>query len=219
MEKITGVVLTMRPPPEVAGQIKLAESDKQVDLKGMSVTLNRHPTLFQDAPDARSDATGKLVFAKPIPPGQYAININPNSLPERCFVQKVMLGRQEITGDEVEILTSTPLEIILSNTAGTISGSASDADGKLFPNSTVTLIPPDAKSRPMKQVVDDDGKFQFTNLRPGKYKLFAWEEVDEGLWQDPDFRKKYENHATEITVGPSETHNAKVRVIAAEEMK
>jgi hypothetical protein len=53
----------------------------------------------------------------------------------------------------------------------------------------------------------------------GKYKLFAWEEADDDLWPDPDFRKKYESRATEITVGPSETQNVQLRQIAAEETK
>ena len=59
----------------------------------------------------------------------------------------------------------------------------------------------------------------YTNLRPGKYKLFAWEEVDDGLWPDPEFRKSYEKRSAEIAVGPSETQNAQLRVIVAEEMK
>jgi hypothetical protein len=54
---------------------------------------------------------------------------------------------------------------------------------------------------------------------PGPATLFAWEEVDDGLWPDPEFRKKYESRATEITVGPSQTQNAQLRVIGAEEMK
>ena len=61
--------------------------------------------------------------------------------------------------------------------------------------------------------------FQFTGVRPGKYRLFAWEEVDDDLWQDPEFRKNYESLATEITVGPSETQNAHLRVIAVDTMK
>jgi hypothetical protein len=57
------------------------------------------------------------------------------------------------------------------------------------------LIPEDSRSRPERRVVDDD------------------------LWQDPEFRKKYESWATEITVGPSETQTTQLRLIAAEEMK
>jgi hypothetical protein len=43
--------------------------------------------------------------------------------------------------------------------------------------------------------------------------------VDNDLWQDPESSKKYENRATQVTVGPSETQKAQLRVIAAEEMK
>jgi hypothetical protein len=216
---ITGLVLTMRPPPEVSGQIRLAESGRQADLKGVIITLNNHPTYLIYNQYAKSDALGQFVFAQPVPPGRYAMKVNPGSLPNGCFVQQMTLGRQEVSEGDVEILTSTSLEIVLSNTAGTITGSAADDDGKLFPNSIVTLIPPDAKSRPVKQVADDDGNFKFTNLRPGKYKLFAWEEVDDGLWPDPEFRKAYEKRATEITVGPKETQSAQLRVIAAQEIK
>jgi hypothetical protein len=52
-----------------------------------------------------------------------------------------------------------------------------------------------------------------------KYKLFAWEEVDDDLWQDPEFCKKYENRGHEVTIGPSEMQNVQLRVIAAEEVK
>ncbi len=216
---VTDVLLSMTPAPDVPGRISVAESGSQVNVKDVKVTLRRNPE-WAFTSEAQSDATGKIVFPEPMPPpGHFAINVNPRSLPEGCFVQKVMLAGREVSVDDFEILTSAPLEIVLSNTAGTIAGLVADEDGKPFPYSTVTLIPPEGMSRPVKQSVDEDGKFQFTNLRPGKYKLFAWEEVDDGLWPDPEFRKKYESRATEITVGPSETQNAQLRVIAAEEMK
>ena len=145
--------------------------------------------------------------------------MNVRSIPDGCYVQEVKLGGQEVSADDFEVLTSSPLEIVLSNTAGKITGSVSDDDSKPFPNSSVTLIPSDGKSRPVRQFVDDGGSFKFTALRPGTYKLFAWEEVDDDVWQDPEFRKKYENRATEITIGPRETQNAQLPVIAAEEMK
>ena len=128
-------------------------------------------------------------------------------------------GGKEISWDDFEISASSQLEIILSNTAGKIAGSVLDADGKPFPGSSVTLIPPDGKSRPVRQSVDDDGNFQFTGVRPGRYKLFAWEEVDDDLWQDPEFRKNYESRATELTVGPRETQNAQLHAIAVDAMK
>jgi hypothetical protein len=30
---------------------------------------------------------------------------------------------------------------------------------------------------------------------PGSYKLFAWDDVEPGIWWDPDFLKNYEDKA------------------------
>jgi uncharacterized protein (DUF2141 family) len=216
---LSDVVLTMSPAPEVTGQISLAESGAKVNLQGVRVAL-RSSIAFgsYSVSEVQSDAAGKFVFDKSLRPGHYAI-ASVRSIPDGCFVREVKLAGQEISAEDFEILTLGQLELVLSNTAGSIAGSVSDADGKPFPVSSVTLIPSDGKSRPAKQSVDDDGNFKFTALRPGKYNLFAWEEVDNDLWQDPESSKKYENRATQVTVGPSETQKAQLRVIAAEEMK
>ena len=73
------------------------------------------------------------------------------------------IGGQAVSMDDVEVLASTQFEIVLSRTAATIAGIVSDDDGKPFPNTSVTLIPADTKSRPIKQVADDNGAF--TNLQ------------------------------------------------------
>jgi hypothetical protein len=214
---VAGVVVDMSPASQITGRISLAESGSKVNLQGVRVTLNP-PNLFPGQ-EARSDATGKFGFAKPFRPFRYTMNVDPRSIPDGCFIQEVKLGGQEVSRDDFEILASTQLELVLSSTAGTISGSVLDADGKPFPNAIVTLIPPDGKSRPVRQSADSESNFRFTGLRPGKYKLFAWEQVDNDLWPDPEFRKNYEDRATEIAVGPSETQTAQLRVIVAEEMK
>jgi hypothetical protein len=38
-------------------------------------------------------------------------------------------------------------------------------------------------------------------------------------WQDPEFRKRYEDRATPVTVGRAETQNVRIRVIAAQDIK
>jgi hypothetical protein len=212
---VTGVVLAMSPPPDITGRISLAESARSVKLRGVRANLRRLRDT-NGVPDVRSDAAGKLAFGKPGPPGHYRLEVETSSLPDGCYVQKVKLGGQEVSTDDFEIQTSAQLDVVLSHTAGTITGSVSDDDGKPFPNSTVTLIPTDGMSPPVRESVDDDGNFKFTAVRPGKYKLFAWEEVDDGLWQDPEFLQKYANRATEITVGSSQAQEAQLRVIAVE---
>lgn len=212
---LTGVVLTLSPPHELPARISVAEDDR-ANLAGIRAVFLRHPVFSGNVPQSISDASGKLAFPA-IPPGHYPINVD--HLPSCCFVQELRLGGHEISANDFEVLASAPLELILSNTAGAIAGAVSDAAGKPFPGSAVTLIPSDAKSHPVKQIADDDGNFKFTNLPPGKYRLWAWEEVDDDQWQDPAFRKKYEGQATEVAVGPSQTENAKLQVIVTEAIK
>lgn len=214
---ITGIVLSMNPAPEVTGRISMAENGSRPKLKGVKATLHQLRSQL-GVPVVQSDAAGKLVFPKPTAPGHYSLAVDANSLPDGCYLRSVKVGGQEVSADDIDIRFSTEVEIVLSNQAGTITGSIADNDDRPFPKSRATLIPSDSNSRPATQFTDDDAKFKFTALRPGTYKLFAWEEVDEGLWQDPDFRRKYESKAQEITVGPNETQKVQLRAIAAEEM-
>jgi len=141
------------------------------------------------------------------------------NLPDGCYVREVKFRDQEISWDGFDISASGPLEIVLSTTAAQIAGTVSDNEGKPFPISTVVLIAADGRSRPAKETVDDNGNFRFTHVRPGAYKLLAWQEVDDDLWPDADFRKKYEDRAVDVTVAGRESKTAQLRVIPFEAMK
>jgi hypothetical protein len=211
---VEGAQLIMRPVPQVTGRISFAEGG-QGNLANVTVVL---AALSANLPSGdfqlRSDAAGRL---SPFPPAlsrpAHFTLVNVRSLPEGCFVQEMKLAGQAISPDDFEIQSSAELEIILGNTAAKITGAVTDADSKPVPGSIVILISADGKSRPAKQLADDSGNFQFANLRPGSYKLFAWEDVDDDLWPDPEFRAKYNGRASEVTVGPREMPSLQLRVI------
>ena len=211
---LADLVLAMAPAPEISGRILLAESGNQVSLQSLQVELL---DTFSHAHYAQCDAAGRFVFSAPFMPDDYTLRVL--TVPDGFFVRDIRLGGQAISADHFEISVSGQLEIVLSSMAGRIIGSVHNADDRTFPSSSVTLIALDGKSRPSRTGVDNDGNFRFIGLRPGKYSLMAWEEVDDDLWQDPEFRKKYEDHATEVTVGARETQTAILRVISADEMK
>jgi hypothetical protein len=208
-----GVVLTMVPAPVITGRVRQAEGGVPANLKDFRLTLvdisNR---LVDDEFELSSDAEGKL---SPFPksfsrPGHYGV-VKMRSIPEGFYVREIKLGGEAISPDDFEILSSAELEIILGNHAGKITGSALDVEGKASPASTIALISADGKARPVSAIADDNGSFQFPNLRPGTYKLFAWYEAGDDQWPDPEFRKGYEKHAVEVTVGPGESQNVQLQ--------
>ncbi len=211
-----GLVLAMSAAPEVAGHISVAEGGTTLKFQGVRISITRAGSNLTS--ELRADATGRFAFPKPLMPGRYQV-VNVRGIPEGYFVREMKLGGQEISPDDFLISASAQFEMVLGKNAGEIAGSVSDAGGQPLAGSIVTLIPSDEKSRPEKQQVDDDGHFRFTALRPGKYKLLAWEDVDDDLWQDPEFRRRYEGRAEEISIDPGGKQKVQLRAIGMEEMK
>jgi hypothetical protein len=82
------------------------------------------------------------------------------------------------------------------------------------------LIP---KDTPLRRLTEHStaglqGKFQFTNIAPGDYQLYAWQEVESGAWLDSDFLAPFEEKATSVTVteGSQSTHQLSAIAPAAQ---
>ncbi len=55
-------------------------------------------------------------------------------------------------------------------------------------------------------------------LPPGTYKLFAFEGVPEGIWEDPDFMKEVAAKGTDVKLGENDSQRVDVAVIAKSEL-
>jgi hypothetical protein len=47
---------------------------------------------------------------------------------------------------------------------------------------------------------DQFGHFDLRGIAPGDYKLFSWEEVEDGAWEDPDFLKPFEEKGERVSL-------------------
>jgi len=215
---VSDVLLTPIPVINLTGRITLAEDGAQADLGRTIVNLRWiGGSYLNGMPGGRSDADGKLSFPLPYTAGRYSVEIQ--NMPDNCFLQKVKVGGQEFPSNAVEITTPTPLEVVLSTAAGKINATVTDKDGKPVEGATAVLVPNETDGPAAAKSTGKAGDVTFAGLRPGAYKLFAWNEIEPGAWDDPEFRKPYEDRAVEVKVGPSETKSAQIRVIPAGEAK
>ena len=60
---------------------------------------------------------------------------------------------------------------------------------------------------------DASGQIHLDNVVPGNYKLFAWEVVENGQWQDPDFLRLYEERGKPVHISEGGRELADLRVI------
>jgi protocatechuate 3,4-dioxygenase beta subunit len=106
------------------------------------------------------------------------------------------------------------LKITFSSRGARVQGAVSDSDGLPSAGVWVVLVP-DTTHRNAPWLyrsthTDQHGQFAFRGIKPGDYKLFSWEEVEDGAWQDPDFLKSFEDKGQSITLQIGDTKSINV---------
>ena len=114
--------------------------------------------------------------------------------------------------------TSSTLEVTMRSSKGArVQGTVVDADNLPAIGVWVILVPEDARRtehRLYKQsTTDQHGGFDIHGVAPGKYKLFSWEEAEEGVWQDPEFLKAFEDKGESVEVSDADQKNVNLVAI------
>ena len=71
------------------------------------------------------------------------------------------------------------LEVTLSAAAARVDAVVMDKDGKAGWHAVVALVPKDG-SPTLVQTADENGILSFKGLKPGEYRLLAWDDVESG---------------------------------------
>ncbi len=103
-----------------------------------------------------------------------------------------------------------------------VSGVVRDDQGKAL-NGVVILIPdppqPQAASLYRRAETDENGRFQFQGLRPGKFRLYAWEELEDGAQFDPDVTAPLQARSLAVEVAEGERKEVEVTRITVDEVE
>jgi hypothetical protein len=89
-------------------------------------------------------------------------------------------------------------------------------------NATVVAVP-EEKFRKLPDhfgigLTDQHGRFTIRGLSPGSYTLYAWQDMEESIYRDPDFLKSQEANGTSAKVeeGSSQTIDLKLSPVGEE---
>jgi len=95
------------------------------------------------------------------------------------------------------------VEILISSASARAEGTVTDKNDLPAAGAIVALVPEEGRRKLFRlyrdSATDQYGKFEIRGIAPGKYKLFAWKDVEHDAWQDPDFLKPFEEQGKEIT--------------------
>jgi hypothetical protein len=95
-----------------------------------------------------------------------------------------------------------PVEVILSANGGRIEGTV-EATDKSSTSVRVSLVPEGSRRDNLllyRRASLVQGRFVLTDIPPGNYKLYAWEDLPTGADENSEFMSTYETRGRAVTV-------------------
>ena len=217
----------------VRGQVHFPRSIRSA-LSSFMISLNN---LNEDDPDTgivllgQDDSLGSSgpVRLKPdgsfevknVPSGRYDVEVLSDHKGQNdTFVESVFAGTKDVTDAGLNVAGGTlSLEITVSSGAGVVDGTVTNDKGEAIPNATVVAVP-DAKfrrhpDRYSRVGTDQSGHFTMHGVRPGEYKLLAWETLADDEYLDPEFVAPVENQASAVKIERAAHQSVSLKLIPA----
>ncbi len=192
---------------ELRGSIRV-EGQGKVDVQRSRVQLWSPDGLGTSQPvTPKEDGTFLL---QNVSRDRFVLAVSP---PPGCYVKSVRAGDLDITESALDLSAgeaAPALEVVLSQGVAAVEG-AVRREKPEDPPGMVFLLPDPFRagegSNPFTRnfaLVDQNGHFEFRNLRPGKYRLYAFDEVDASEMTNPEFLKTLESKSERIELSEGE---------------
>jgi hypothetical protein len=196
--------LYFSPAADIHGTVRI-EGKPSPPLPHLRLSLQPVGPSPSSSPHAEVKPDGSFVLTG-VTPSVYQIAL---TIPTEFYIKSIRSGDAELPDRRLDVTRSEmgPISVILGADVGRIEGVVVLADGNPAPRVRVTLFPDGAHTgRPdlfKFAFTDDQGSFHFDKIPPGDYRLFAWQDVQPGEPQDPEFRKKFEKQSALVKLGPN----------------
>jgi hypothetical protein len=158
---------------------------------------------------ARSEGADATQRVSGIPPGRYWVDVRTPPRSANAYVKSIRFGETDATLKPIDIGTGPQpvLEVLISPTGGTVSGTVRNDKGDSTPAAQVVLAPASRElgsiQRLVKTAAAAQGTFSFTGVAPGDYLLLALEGGETGALRDPSFRDALADQGVKVTVQES----------------
>ena len=210
------VTLTLVPGIDLSGTLRIEGDDG--DPREYSIELSPGESLSPSGfrPTAAVKADGTFVL-KSVVPGTWDIGVKP--IPPGGYIKSMRLGDQDVLTEDMIIgpRTAAPLRIVVSTRGGVLEGSVKRSSGEDAARAIVLLAPAGTYSNVLSfystAVADEGGRFKLRGLTPGGYKLYAFEAMEDGAWQNPEFLKPYESLGEKVEIAEGANASKEMQLI------
>jgi hypothetical protein len=203
---IEGLVVTINPGVSIVGHVKL-DGDAPDAPQAFNIRLApRDPGAGVGQPQPGKTGADGNFRLDDVNPDRYTVNINP--MPGNLYLKSIRAGNIDVMADGLDLSNgSAPaLDVVIGTTPASIAGAVqNESNGQPAVAVQVVLVPqePERKGQGTyyrTATSDQYGKFSFTKILPGEYRAYAFEDVENGAWFDPDFMKPIASKGDSVSV-------------------
>jgi hypothetical protein len=152
--------------------------------------------------------------------GAMEYRVRVTGLPQGAYIQAGRIDTADALNAPFTVDNQgSQLQLQLGFSPGRVSGTISDERGTPASSVQAVLVPDETRrgrsDAYFAATTDGNGQYAFTNVPPGRYKLFGWEDIPPGAYQYPDFIRRYEDRGQSVTVNANGAITADTRLIIA----
>jgi protocatechuate 3,4-dioxygenase beta subunit len=202
----------------------------RVPLSGVTITLSPPAVLSEDdwetegsGESAQADWTGHFAL-ETASRGRYFVSASGfRAEMEDGYLSNVYLGGKDVASEGLRLPLEgvfTQLSVTLSPKGARVEGVVTDSHDQPVAGAVVVAVPaPELRQnagRYARTTSDQNGQFVLHGLAPGDYEVYAWEDVPEGAYYDPDYLQGFAANAQTLHATKEGRHQLILHVIPAE---
>ncbi len=218
---VENIVLALAPAAELKGYLRV-EGRALQNLADLQVSLQPDGPNYQGWAGGPVKADGSFTIPN-VTSTHYELNVH--GFPDDYYIKSAALDGKDILEAGINFMpgTSGAIEIVLAGTGGQVEGVVLNADQQPATEASVVAVPDEPRRAQLRFYKEDHtdqyGRFTIKGIAPGRYKLFAWEDVEEGAYQDPEFIKRFEALGEAVAIRENSHESAPLKLIPAGEKK
>jgi len=233
---VDGVVLAIGRSFNIKGTLTFeGRTPAPAELTAIRISLAMDPPVAGLAPTGYSSVLANSSFTLPAGRGDFRMSVvpfllapgappfPPFNLPvtnKDTYVKSIRLGNVDVLerGLHLDAETAEPLEIVIGSATGVLEGTVVSANKQPVPNVVVALVPEAARRHRtdlVKSISSDaSGRFRLDRLPPGDYVAFAFDGVEDGEWQNPEYLTARDSRGTRVRIGTGPSPSVELTALA-----
>lgn len=194
---VDGVFVSIGAGAELSGHVVVA-GEEQVDLSSAEVTL-----LDEEGDERTAQISKDGVFRARLSPGRYDLRVQAG---KDLVVRSIRSEDTDVLSEGLTVSREGKLavRVELARDGGTVEGIARDDRGQAIAGATVVLAPsPNLWYRRdlfQEATTDQNGSYRIRSVPPGDYVVFAWNDIEQGMWFDAEYMKSVDGSGQAVTV-------------------